>query len=115
MDGWGADAAGAGNVCAGLSEAARSGRLAVFVHERDLGELGELQDEVADDALLLPGLETRLLHLGGDGVENTDAVGEVELDLLRDSSRHVLVAKEEPLAPGPPPGSRGGARCWRRS
>ena len=53
-----------GTVTRGRAEAARDRGPAVFVEQRQLLELGELEDEVLEDAILLPGLEAGLLQVG---------------------------------------------------
>jgi hypothetical protein len=91
------DAVRAGDVGGRCAETTGHHRHARFIEQRELGELGEVEHEVLEDAVLLPALQAGLLKVGGDGVEDLDAAGDVELDLFGDAPGDVQVAVDDGL------------------
>ena len=87
----------AGHTDGGLAEAARDGRTPVLIEQRQLAILGKLEDEVLQDAVLLPALEACLLQVGGYRFEDLDAADHVQLDLLGRAAGDVDVPLDDGL------------------
>ena len=64
------------------ADPARNDGCAVFVGQRQLGEIGELQGIVLEDPSLLPLLKASIFELCTQRPENLDAVRDIGLDLL---------------------------------
>ena len=80
-----ADTSAARDIRGRLPRGARRNGISVLVDQRDLGVLGELQDEILQDAILLPLQEPRLLQLGGDRGQNPDTTADVQFEVLTDA------------------------------
>ena len=81
-----------GNCDLRLADAARSELCACGVVERDLAELGKVENRILENPVLLPLCEVRVGEVSGDGLQNVDVRLDVQADLFGDSSRDVFVA-----------------------
>ena len=78
-----------------FAQAAGDCRAPVLVNERQFPEFRKLEDVILEDSVLLPRRQSGLLQVRGDGFENLDAAGHVQIDLLADLPRDVQVALDD--------------------
>jgi hypothetical protein len=79
------------------AEPARGGDGPALVEQRQLAELTELQDVVAQDLLLLRAVQAGVLHLGGERLEDVGMPDDVAADFLGGAGRDIQVAADDRL------------------
>ena len=90
-----------------LADATRGLDVGGRVEQRELAILGEVEDVVLQDPVLLPGAQVRVTEVGGQRLEHLDVEPHVLLDLTGRRSGDVLIAGRHRLAR---PGQQGGDR-----
>ena len=78
-----------------------------FVEQGQFCELGKLESEVLEDAVLLPSLQAGMVEVRRDRLENLKAASDVQLDLFGGLGRHILIALDDRLARAAPKGHDG--------
>jgi len=76
---------------------ARRDHRTALVEQRDLAEFAELQHVVLEDPILLPGLESGVLEIGGERLEQLGVGDDVAPDFFRRAQRDVLIAVDHRL------------------
>jgi hypothetical protein len=81
-----------------LADAARGDHRPLLVEQRDLAELAELQHVVLENLILLAAVESGVLQIGGERLEQLGVGKDVAADLFGGADGDVLVAVDDRLA-----------------